>query len=124
MNNIEFVNMAIMFAKLVHSNEGAWDNFMDDFEFSSEEKEQFEDKISMIDKDCLMIPEDFLEDLGLDDLERDTKDMTDKIVDLKLAKDDLTLDTIKDLETAAENTIDEWNDYLGNKLKNIFKKEE
>jgi cytidylate kinase len=71
-----------------------------------------------------MIPEDFLEDLGLDDLERDTKDMTDKIVDLKLAKDDLTLDTIKDLETAAENTIDEWNGYLGDKLKNIFKKEE
>jgi hypothetical protein len=63
MNNIEFINMAILFAKLVHSDEEAWDSFMDNFEFSSEEKEQFEDKISMIDKDCLMIPEDFLEDL-------------------------------------------------------------
>ena len=61
MNNIEFVNMLASFTKLVHSNEGAWDSFMDNFEFSSEEKEQFEDKVSQLQEDNFEM-KDFLEE--------------------------------------------------------------
>ena len=45
MEEQEFYEMLLYFAKLVYDNSGAWEKFIDDLEYSLDEKEQFTEMV-------------------------------------------------------------------------------